>query len=48
MLNKTKIQGGLSVTRDADLSLRGRQAVAIPEALGDCLASLAMTLFDHP
>ncbi|MGO9120503.1 MAG: hypothetical protein ACLQPD_23175, partial [Desulfomonilaceae bacterium] len=34
-----------SVTLGPDLSLRGRKAVAIPEALGDCFAPLAMTFF---
>ena len=35
-----------SVAGDVDLSLRGRQAVAISEPLRDCFAPLAMTLFD--
>ncbi len=38
----SEFRGGL------DLSLRGRKAVAIPEALGDCFAPLAMTFFGHP
>ena len=38
----SKFRGGL------DLSLRGRKAVAIPEALGDCFAPLAMTFFGRP
>ncbi len=41
-------ESNASVTQGLDLSLLRRKAVAMSEALGDCLARLAMTFFGPP
>ncbi len=47
-LEKGNLNSASAITRRGHVSLRGREAVAISEAWGDCFSLLAMTVFGRP